>query len=133
MNTESAKDVYDKTWVLVVEDDPDLRQTIEEELARRNHSFVSCSTAQEAFRLLSNQKFDCIVLDMRLQKGAGDEVVLQLRSETRGYNYQTPVVVTSGELNAEIVNRIRTKVSAFYVKPFNLDTVFGKIDSLCRK
>lgn len=120
-----------RKWILIVEDDADIREMFAEELHRVGYKTLSCSTTLDACRMLANQRFDCIILDMRLERGAGDQIVLLLRREPLGFNYTTPIVVVSGELSAEVVHRIKSSVSAFFVKPFDLAAVLAKVSSIC--
>jgi two-component system OmpR family response regulator len=120
-----------RKWVLIVEDDPDIRQLFTEECHRAGYKVLSCTTTIDAFRMLANQRFDCILLDMRLERGAGDQIILIIRRDPLGFNFATPIIVVSGELSVEIVNKVRSSVSSFFVKPFDLAAVMTKVTSIC--
>lgn len=120
-----------RKWLLIVEDDSGIRDLFTEEFLRAGYKTVTCSNTFDAFRILANQHFDCILLDMRLERGGGDQIVATLRGDPTAFNFSTPIVVVSGELNAEVVQKIKSGVSAFFVKPFNLAAVLSKIDTIC--
>lgn len=130
--SQTSPDLRKKS-ILIVEDSPDIRDLFSEELCRSGYKTLSCPTVQEALRMLLNQKFDCILLDMRLEKGEGEQIVSTLRNDPRGYNYTTPIIVVSGELKLDLIARIRSQVSSFFVKPFDLPTVVAKVQSICGK
>lgn len=119
-----------KKWILVVEDDKDVQSMFTEALENRGYKVLSCTNAMESTRLLTNQKFDCIILDLRLERGSGDQIISYVRRDPRGFNQGTPILIVSGELNPEVIKRIKDSVSGFFVKPFNIETIVEKIKTL---
>ena len=114
--------------VLVVEDDPDLSGVLADGLRRGGFQVIIATSAVEAISKLTKQKFECVLLDLRLP-GGGERVISMMRKE-RGYNFSTPIVVMSGFIDSDVVKRIRTQVSDILVKPFKLPVLVEKIKHL---
>jgi DNA-binding response OmpR family regulator len=118
-------------WLLIVEDEEDVFDALAEGLARQgDYRVVGAKNASEAAIKLRNQKFDCLLLDMRLGRGtSGEDVIDNVRRETNGLNFETPVVVMSAYLEPDLVRRIGSRVSSMLVKPFNILAVREKIQA----
>ena len=64
--------------ILVVDDEPDLRTLYELTLLREGHSVSAAGSLSEARDLLSRQRFDVLISDMRLPDGLGLELLREL-------------------------------------------------------
>jgi DNA-binding response OmpR family regulator len=123
--------LYPKQWILIIEDEQDLIDMLSEELSRIGFSVLSCSRAADAIRIVRNQKFECILLDMRLEGGTGSQIIFSVRDDKKNLNYGTPVIVVSGQLSVDLVLKIKDSVSGVFVKPFDLASLINKVKALC--
>ncbi len=74
--------------VLVAEDDPGVRAPLEKFLALHGFDVVSAETADAALDRLAEQPVQAAVVDLRLGKGSGREVVVSIPPPT-------PVIIFS--------------------------------------
>lgn len=119
-------------WILIVEDELDLRDLMTDKLTRAGFRVVGCGTVSEALQRCAIQRFGCIILDFELDKGGtGAEIVLALRKNSFGLNYATPILMISAHLSSEIVKLIADKISSALVKPFVPDVFLEKVKQLC--
>lgn len=116
-------------WVLIVEDDVEIAKDLGEGLRRGGFKSVFAANVSEAIVKLSNQHFDCILLDMRLQRGSGEQIITHVR-QNNPLNEKTPIMVISGFLDADLVKRIKDQVNGILVKPFNFATLTKKLHDL---
>jgi adenylate cyclase len=79
--------------VLVADDSPLSREVLSRLLRQHGHSVVEADSGQEALRLLAEQPFDVLLLDLVMPGMTGFEVLQQLRDE--GRLRRTSVVVIS--------------------------------------
>lgn len=77
--------------VLVVEDEPFLRDTIQQELEQHGVRVLVAANGEEALRLLQQSEPSLVLLDLLMPKVDGVGVLTVLREAGR----QTPVVVLS--------------------------------------
>jgi DNA-binding response OmpR family regulator len=118
-------------WLLIVEDEEDLAKILSRKFSHSGFRVVTSRTVTDSMVKLSNQKFDCILLDMRLEHGSGERIIEALKEAKEGFNHETPIVVMSGFLDSELVKRIRGNVKGVLVKPFDHDTLITKVRELC--
>ncbi|HEU6456488.1 MAG TPA: response regulator, partial [Roseateles sp.] len=81
--------------LLVVEDNEIERRAIVELLSYRDIELVAVGTGAEALRLLREERFDCVVLDLRLPDVSGFGLLQQLQADPS--LAEVPVVVFTGK------------------------------------
>ncbi|MFP5298079.1 MAG: response regulator [Actinomycetota bacterium] len=108
--------------VLVAEDDPSVRLTIQFVLADEGFEVVLAEDGQEALELARQLIPDVILLDQVMPRLDGKEVFLALRSEDA--TRSIPVFVLSG-LTGDDVEAWGDAV--FVGKPFSPDDLVGRI------
>ncbi len=91
----------------------------------------SSETAVDAINKLRNQKYDVVVLDYKLKKGTGEEVLAKMRT-AKQLNENTPTIITSGFLDKDLVARIGKLIQAALVKPYNLEQLETLIAKLIK-
>lgn len=110
MNTPS-------TFILVVDDEPDLRTLYELTLLREGYRVETASSVQEARHQLKAHKFDAIITDMRLPDGFGMELLEDLRAQQRS---ERCVVMTAYGSAENAVEALRSGAFDYLTKPVDL-------------
>ncbi|WP_277187493.1 response regulator [Caballeronia sp. BR00000012568055] len=101
--------------VLVVEDDPALRQSIHALLASETVVIVEAGTIAEAIEEMQRAVFDCVVMDLALPDGSGYDLLE--RVSTRAEHASPPVIVYTGRmLSAEEEQRLRRYSKSIIIK-----------------
>ncbi|MEK7712272.1 MAG: response regulator, partial [Pseudomonadota bacterium] len=70
-----------KSQVLIVDDEPDIRELLELTLGRMNLETRSAQNIKEAHHLLEQFKFDLCLTDMRLPDGNGIDLVRHIQEK----------------------------------------------------
>ncbi|HUE44153.1 MAG TPA: HAMP domain-containing protein [Candidatus Sulfotelmatobacter sp.] len=100
--------------LLVVEDNPAEQLSIRELLGHHDIDVFVAATGMEALNAVSENTFDCMVLDLRLPDMTGFEVLERLRDTPSG---DLPVVVFTGkDLSPEEDARLHTLARSVVVK-----------------
>ena len=101
--------------LLVIEDNPAEQLSISELLGYDDLDLTVADTGAEALRLLTEQQFDCAVLDLRLPDMSGFEILERLRDHP--LSSDLPVVVFTGkELSPEEDARLHSLARSVVVK-----------------
>ena len=106
-----------KNQILIVDDEPDIREVLELTLGRMNLETRSASNIEEARHLLTDFEFDLCLTDMRLPDGDGLELVEWMQAHAPG----VPVAVITAHGNIETaVQALKLGAFDFISKPLDL-------------
>lgn len=109
-----------QTLVLLVEDDQGVRRPLEKFLEMHHFKVVTADTADDAIDAIHQHRPSAAIVDLRLAKGSGRDVVISMPAGT-------PVIIFSGvpSESAEL-ERIRPR-TRLVPKPYSLTML---VDSL---
>jgi CheY-like chemotaxis protein len=112
--------------VLVVEDNPDNRKLVVRILAQEGFHGEAVESAEEALLRLDEQRFDVVLMDVRLPRMDGKEATRRLRQDPRFRDL--PIIAVSahvvGKQHEEI---LASGVSALVTKPIDMDELIATI------
>jgi DNA-binding response OmpR family regulator len=129
MSTAST-DTKKKMKILVVEDDPTVRTLVKAVLEHRGNDVAVAETAGDGEEKALNNKFDMIILDLRLPDGNGYDVCAKIREE----GVTTPVLVLSAEHETDVkVKVLNVGADDYLTKPFNSDELMARLDAIARR
>jgi two-component system alkaline phosphatase synthesis response regulator PhoP len=116
--------------LLIVEDDPTLRQALTFNLAREGYEVSSSADGESALQAARNERLDLILLDVMLPGMSGLEVLRALRRD----GVSTPVIVLSAK-GDEIDRVVGLKVGAddYVSKPFSRPELLARIEAVLRR
>ena len=102
--------------LLLVEDDPTLRQALTFNLTREGYEVATAADGESALEAARNDRLDLILLDVMLPGMSGVEVLRVLRRE----GVATPVIILSAK-GDEIDRVVGLKIGAddYVAKPFS--------------
>ena len=101
--------------VLVVEDDPALRQSIHALLQSATVEIVEAGTIAEALEQMNRANFDCVVMDLALPDGSGYDLLEQV--STSQEHASPPVIVYTGRvLSPDEEQRLRRYSKSIIIK-----------------
>ena len=101
--------------VLIVEDDPVQRDAVRTLLSSHDVETVTAATAAECLLLLSDQTFDCMVLDLSLPDASGYSL-LETLSKEGAYSFPPVIVYTGHDLSGEEEQRLRRYSRSIIIK-----------------
>ena len=115
--------------VLVIDDEPDIRELIDLTLSRMGLAAACAGTVAEARECLTDGEFQLCLTDMRLPDGNGLEVVQYIAA-----NYpQTPVAVITAFGSAEnAVAALKAGAFDYLAKPVGLEQLRALVKSALR-
>jgi two-component system, NtrC family, response regulator AtoC len=110
--------------VLVVDDERNIRESIQRLLELEGIESASASDGREASALLRAEAFDAVVTDLRMPVMGGQELLERMRDE----GFRCPVIMISalGEIN-DAVKALKTGAVDYLIKPFDPDELIHKI------
>ena len=105
--------------ILICDDDPTARFLLKRVLVRELDATVTETTdGLQALRLLTARRFDALILDLRMPVMNGPETLEVVRNTPELHDI--PVVVLSGETDADIIKRVvHAGVTDYLLKPLS--------------
>jgi len=104
--------------ILIIDDEPDIRELLELTLGRMNLETRAAANLEEARNLLANYEFDLCLTDMRLPDGNGIDMVRHIQD----LHPEMPVAVITAYGNMETaVTALKAGAFDFIAKPVDLD------------
>jgi CheY-like chemotaxis protein len=112
--------------VLVVDDDPDILQTLALCLSTEGYRVLMAANGQEALRVLESDRPACILLDLMMPVMDGWQFVAEI--EKRGMR-GSPLLILSAD-RAVQGHAAKLRADSFLAKPFDLDELLVKVSQL---
>ncbi|MDB4966656.1 MAG: atoC [Myxococcales bacterium] len=107
-----------KRRILIVEDDPDVRRTLERCLVREGCEVTSAVDGKEAAEKIDRARPEMIITDLEMPRAGGREVV------ALAVQRRVPVVVLTGHGSVQTaVELMRAGAANFLTKPFTPETL----------
>src|SRR5260221_5707167 len=116
--------------IVVVDDDPSLRQMVIKYLEDNNVPTKSASSRTEFNRLFAGPPPSLIILDLRLGQDDGLDLLREIRSHS-----DVPVIIMTGHRPDEIDRIVGLELGAddYIVKPFSLRELLARVRAVLRR
>jgi DNA-binding response OmpR family regulator len=112
--------------ILVVDDEPSLRRTLERALTSFNYQVVAVADPHSAYLMLDESRFDLVLLDLRLPQMAGDTFFLAI--VRRWPRLRGRVILMSGDPpSAHPDWPVELAECPILSKPFTLDSLAQRV------
>ncbi len=104
--------------VLVVEDEPIMRVTLAHDLGEEGYEVTLAEDWEEGLKLIQENPYDIAILDIRLPKVSGLELLKTIRDKSPG----TPVIMITAYGSVETaVEAMKAGAYDYITKPFSMD------------
>ncbi len=117
-------------WVLVVDDEPDLRTLYELTLLREGYEVVCAGDLAQARECLGRQRFDVLISDMRLPDGLGLELLRELADQQRS---EKTIVITAYGSAENAVEALKGGAFDYLTKPVDLKQLRTAVQAALQK
>jgi DNA-binding response OmpR family regulator len=116
--------------ILVVEDDPELREALIEQLALQDEfEPVPAETAQGAIEAARNGAVDLVIMDVGLPDMDGRDAVRQMRKN----GFKAPVIMLTGhDTDSDTILGLEAGANDYIVKPFRFAVLLARLRAQMR-
>jgi len=115
--------------VLVVDDDPSIRESLSSELRVSGYTTVSASDGQEGQRAFAAHAPDLVLTDLAMPRSDGFELISAIRATSR-----TPIIVLSVRGNdPDKIRALDLGADDFVTKPFSVAELLARIRAQLRR
>jgi len=111
--------------VLIVEDDPILREALAETMSLAGHSYLTARDGREALAMLERHKPAIVLSDVRMDRMDGQQMLAEIQRRNPG----VPVILMTAHGTIEdAVTAMRNGAVDYLQKPFSAHTLTEKIN-----
>jgi two-component system, OmpR family, response regulator len=116
--------------VLVVDDEPGIRELVQVALKFHGCAVITAATGNDALRLAGSDRPDLIVLDIMLPDIDGFEVVRRLRA---GGNEVPVIFLTARDTTSDTVTGLALGGDDYITKPFSVEALVARVRAVLRR
>ena len=118
-----------KTKILVVDDEPNIVQTLKDRLEINKYTVFTACNGQEGLKVAEQESPDLILLDVIMPLMDGHEALENLRQTEWGKNIS--VIMLTARSQAQDISRAKAcDIEDYIIKPFDLSELLEKIESI---
>lgn len=117
----------EKTKILVVDDEPNIVQTLQDRLEMNDYVVVTAGNGKEGLETALREGPDVILLDVIMPIMDGHEMLEALRKQPEGQDISV-IMLTARSQTQDIVRANTCGISDYVVKPFDLSELLEKIE-----
>ena len=118
--------------VLVIEDEPDIRKTIDYNLSKESFQVTQAASIEEGEKALAANKIDVIILDLMLPDGSGLTLCRDIKSEPN--TKHIPVIILTAK--TEEVDRVvgfELGADDYVTKPFSVRELILRVKAILKR
>jgi len=118
--------------ILVVDDDPDIRDILKLTLSEENYEVIEACDGEEALKIIPTKPLDLVLLDYRIPKVDGREVLRRIKKDLLLRHLPIIMVTGKGDINDK-VGGIDAGADDYVVKPFEPKELLARIRMILRR
>lgn len=116
--------------ILIVEDEPDLRETIRISLLKENFVVETAADYYSALEKVNDYDYDCILLDIMLPGGSGLDLLRELKRLRRS---DSVLIISAKDSLDDKVEGLELGADDYLTKPFHLAELNARVKSVIRR
>ena len=120
------------TNVLVVEDEPEIRELLGFSLGRAGYDIIEAETAEVALQLLNERLPDIMIIDWMLPGMSGVELAKRLRRDDLTSGLPLIMLTARGE-EADKLRSFESGIDDYITKPFSPRELIARLKALLRR
>ena len=119
----------DKTKILVIDDEPNIVQTLQDRLEMNEYKVSTANNGMEGLEVFERERPDVILLDVIMPIMDGLEMLEALRKRPDGQDVSI-IMLTARSQTQDIARANACGIDDYIVKPFDLSELLEKIEGI---
>lgn len=116
--------------ILIIEDEPSLRELIQRSLKKERYVVEAAADFQSGLRKIEDYDYDCVLLDIMLPDGNGLNLLEQLKKMRKRENV---IIISAKDSLDDKVLGLELGADDYLPKPFHLAELNARIKSVIRR
>ena len=118
--------------ILLIEDEPDIRKTLEYNISREGYDVVSAPSLSEGRNHLNSGSFSLMLLDLMLPDGSGLDLCREIKSDKE--KVATPIIIlTAKDDEVDKVVGFELGADDYVTKPFSVRELILRIKAVLKR
>ena len=118
--------------ILIIEDEPDIRKTLEYNISREGYKVVSASSLSKGKEQINSSDFSLILLDLMLPDGSGLDLCREIKSDKD--KSPTPIIIlTAKDDEVDKVVGFELGADDYVTKPFSVRELILRIKAILKR
>ena len=118
--------------ILVIEDEPDIRRTLEYNIAREGFNVLTASSISEAEEAIKSHPINLVLLDLMLPDGSGLELCKKIKSNPKT-EYVPVLILTAKDDEVDKVVGFELGADDYVTKPFSVRELILRIKAVLKR
>lgn len=119
-----------KPSILIVDDESEVRESLEELLGSEGYSLDSAGTAEEGLKCLDDRLYDLALVDVNLPDGSGLDVLKSLKRESPDTGV---IMITAYDSSQTAFQASKEGAESYVTKPWDNDKLLLEVRNLLEK
>ena len=119
----------DKSKILIVEDEQDIRNLLVFNLEKNDFNVQAADNGEKALSLIRSNNFDLILLDLMIPGISGFDLTRILKNDDETSEVPIIMLTAKGEEH-DIVNGLEIGAEDYFTKPFSLKVLMARINKV---
>jgi len=118
--------------ILLIEDEPDIRKTLEYNLSREGYGVISTSSLAEGRNSLESNSFSLILLDLMLPDGSGLDLCREIKSD-KIFSSIPIIILTAKDDEVDKVVGFELGADDYVTKPFSVRELILRVKAVLKR
>jgi two-component system phosphate regulon response regulator PhoB len=118
--------------ILVIEDEPDIRKTLEYNISREGHKVLTAGSIHDAEKILQSQSLSLILLDLMLPDGSGLDFCRKLKTNSKTESIPV-IILTAKDDEVDKVVGFELGADDYVTKPFSVRELLLRIKAVLKR
>ena len=118
--------------ILLIEDEPDIRKTLEYNLSREGYDVISTSSLAEGRNSLESNSFSLILLDLMLPDGSGLDLCREIKSD-KIFSSIPIIILTAKDDEVDKVVGFELGADDYVTKPFSVRELILRVKAVLKR
>jgi len=118
--------------ILLIEDEPDIRKTLEYNLSREGYGVISTSSLAEGRNSLETNSFSLILLDLMLPDGSGLDLCREIKSD-KIFSSIPIIILTAKDDEVDKVVGFELGADDYVTKPFSVRELILRVKAVLKR
>ena len=118
--------------ILIIEDEPDIRKTLEYNISREGYEVISVSSLSEGREKLESVSFSLLLLDLMLPDGSGLDLCRELKQD-KSLSSMPVIILTAKDDEVDKVVGFELGADDYVTKPFSVRELILRVKAVLKR